>query len=67
MIFALSTYVQEYVVFEGTISEPFAGVTVNTVPLHVFAVVLAIAGIGFTVTVTVNGVPEQDPAVGVTV
>ena len=67
VIFALSTNVQEYVVFEGTISVPFEGVTVNPVPLQVFAVVLAIVGIGFTVTVTVNGVPEQEPAVGVTV
>ena len=59
VIFALSTYVQEYVVFEGTISEPLEGVTVNAVPLQVLAVVLAIVGIGLTVTVTVKDVPVQ--------
>ena len=58
-MFALLTNVQEYVVFAGTMSEPLEGVTVNTVPLQVFAVVLAIVGIGLTVTVTVNGVPVQ--------
>ena len=59
VMFVLFTNVQEYVVLEGTMSEPLEGVTVNTVPLQVFAVVLAIVGIGLTVTVTVNGVPVQ--------
>jgi hypothetical protein len=37
-------------------------------PLQIAAVKLAIAGLGLTVTVTVNEVPEQLPeAIGVTV
>jgi hypothetical protein len=42
---------------EGTISVPLAGITVKAVPLHVVAVLAAIAGVGFTVTVTVKAVP----------
>jgi hypothetical protein len=67
----LSTTVHVYVVDAGTISLPLLlGVTVNAVPLHIVAVLLAITGVGFTVTVTVKLVPTQLPAsplVGVTV
>jgi hypothetical protein len=46
------------------------GVTENPVPPHVVVVIAFMAGIGFTVTVTVNVNPAQEPAspeVGVTV
>ena len=60
-----------YVVNAGTISlQLLLGDTVNAVPLHIVAVLLAITGVGFTVTVTVKLVPTQLPAsplVGVTV
>jgi hypothetical protein len=60
-----------YVVDAGTISLPLLlGVIVNAVPLHIVLVLLAITGVGFTVTVTVKLVPTQLPAsplVGVTV
>ena len=60
-----------YVVDAGTISLPLSlGDTVNAVPLHIVLVLLAITGVGFTVTVTVKLVPTQLPAsplVGVTV
>jgi hypothetical protein len=60
-----------YVVDAGTISLPLSlGVTVNAVPLHIVLVLLAITGVGFIVTVTVNVDPTQFPAaplVGVTV
>ena len=49
---------------------PLAGVTENPVPPHVVVVIAFMAGIGFTVTVTVNVNPAQEPAspeVGVTV
>ena len=63
---ALTGAVQVYVVPAGT---P-AGVVVNATPLQIVAVRLATAGVGLTVTTTVNGVPGQLPAapeVGVTV
>jgi hypothetical protein len=60
-----------YVVDAGTISLPLLlGVIVNAVPLHIVLVLLAITGVGLTVTVTVKLVPTQLPAsplVGVTV
>jgi hypothetical protein len=60
-----------YVVNAGTISPPtLLGVIVNADPLHIVAVLLAITGVGFTVTVTVKLVPTQLPAsplLGVTV
>jgi hypothetical protein len=60
-----------YVVDAGTISLPLSlGDTVNAVPLHIVLVLLAITGVGFIVTVTVNVDPTQLPAaplVGVTV
>ena len=60
-----------YVVDVGTISPPtLLGVIVKAVPLHIVLVLLAITGVGFTVTVTVKLVPTQLPAsplVGVTV
>jgi hypothetical protein len=46
---------------------PLAGVDVKATPLHTVLVIAVIEGLGFTVTVTVNVVPEQDPEVGVTV
>ena len=49
---------------------PFAGLTVNALPLHIAGVYAPIAGLGLTVTVTVNVDPTQAPAapeVGVTV
>ena len=59
---------QLYVVPAGTIpSGPLTGVTVNGTPLHSEVVKLLIAALGFTVTVTVKGVPEQLPDKGVTV
>jgi hypothetical protein len=67
----LSTTVHVYVVDAGTISLPLLlGVTVNAAPLHIVAVLLAITGRGFKVTVTVNVAPTQLPAapdLGVTV
>ncbi len=51
----------------GTISAPLTGVTVKAVALHVVAVLLAIAGTGFTVTVTVKVAPVHAPDSGVTV
>jgi Fe-S cluster assembly scaffold protein SufB len=48
---------QVYVVFAGTISVPFVGVTVNVPLLQIVVVLAAITGVGFTVTVTVNGAP----------
>ena len=59
---------QLYVVPAGTIPfVPFTGVVVNVDPLHTFTVMGLIAGVGFTVTVTVNVLPVQVPEVGVTV
>ena len=47
---------------------PSAGVTENASPEHIVAVVFSISGVGFTVTVTLNVPPEQDPAtIGVTI
>jgi hypothetical protein len=59
---------QLYVVPAGTMpSVPFAGVAVNATPLQVVAVILVIAGLGLTVTVTVKFAPVQLPDKGVTV
>jgi hypothetical protein len=62
---------QLYVVLDGTIpSVPLTGVTVNADLLHTVVVIAFMDGIGFTVTVTVNVAPTQEPAspeVGVTV
>lgn len=43
---------QVYVVFDGTISEPLEGVTVNVPVLQMVAVFAAITGVGFTTTTT---------------
>jgi hypothetical protein len=55
-------------VFAGTIpSTSFVGVTTNCTPLHVTVVIAAISGVGFNVTVTVNGVSSpQLTEVGIT-
>ena len=45
----------------------FTGFIVNKVPLHMVALCAAITAFGFTVTVTVKGVPRQTPPKGVTV
>ena len=59
---------QLYVVPAGTTPlVPFTGVTVKAVPLQANAVILVIAGRGFTVTVTVNVAPVHVPKLGVTV
>jgi hypothetical protein len=58
---------QEYVVPIGTISVPLVGATLKAVPLQTITVLLVIVGLGFTVTVTVKGVPVQLPDFGVTV
>ena len=57
----------EYVVPIGT--NPlvvFVGDTVKPAPLHAEAVIVVIAGVGLTVKVTVNVLPVQLPANGVT-
>ncbi len=60
--------VQVYVVPEGTTpSVRLAGVIVNVLPLQIVEAWLFIAGIGLTVTVTVNVAPVQLPEIGVTV
>jgi hypothetical protein len=46
---------------------PLAGVEVKVASLQMVAVIGVIAGTGFTVTITVNVAPVQDPAFGVTV
>jgi hypothetical protein len=59
---------QLYVVPVGT--NPFVtfvGVEVKVDPLQAEFVIEVIDGVGFTVTVNVNVVPEQVPEVGVTV
>ena len=43
------------------------GVNVKPVPLHAIVPIVVIDGVGFNVTVRVNVVPVQLPAVGVTV
>jgi hypothetical protein len=57
-----------YVVPAGTLPfTPLTGVTVNATPLQVAAVIFVTAGLGFTVTVTVNVEPVQVAVAGVTV
>jgi hypothetical protein len=46
---------------------PLTGADVKATPLQTVFVIAVIAGDGFTVTVTVNVVPEHVPEVGVTV
>ena len=43
------------------------GIELKPTPLHTVLVIGLIDGLGFTVTVTVNVVPVQDPVVGITV
>lgn len=50
-----------------TPSMPFVGDATKVDPLQIDVVMSLIAGIGFTVTDTVNVDPVQLPAVGVTV
>jgi hypothetical protein len=58
---------QEYVVEAGTIPlVVFTGVAVNEFPLQMVELIAVTAGVGLTVTVTLNAVPPQDPEVGVT-
>ena len=65
--FALAATVQVYVVLAGTISVPFAGVTVNVPSSQIVAVVFAITGVGLTVTVVVKAEPVHKLVAGVTV
>ena len=46
---------------------PFTGTDVNVAPVHAVAVMADMAGVGFTVTVTVKVLPVQFPDNGVTV
>jgi hypothetical protein len=46
---------------------PSVGETVKALVEQIVAVLAEIVGLGFTVTVTVNGIPAQEPKVGVTV
>lgn len=58
----------EYTVLLGiTFGAVELGVTENEVELHVCVVISAIVGTGFTVTVNVNGNPEQVPETGIIV
>ena len=59
--FAFAATVQVYVVLAGTISVPFAGVTVNVASSQIVAVVFAITGVGLTTAATVNEFPTQLP------
>ncbi len=45
----------------------FTGVELNATAVQTAFVIAVIAGVGFTVTVTVKVVPAQVPEVGVTV
>ena len=63
----MSTTVHVYVVFDGTISDPLLGDTVNASPLQILGVLFAITGLGLIVATTVNVGPVQLPLVGVTV
>ena len=59
---------QLYFVLLGTI--PFvrlSGVIAKASPLQTVLVIGLIVALGFTVTVTVKGAPEQDPDDGITV
>ena len=59
---------QLYVVTTGTTPlVTLAGVTVNPTSLHTVVVIKVIAGLGSTVTITINVDPTQLPDVGVTV
>ena len=56
-----------YVVPDGIMPfVPFVGVTVKLTPPQVVAVIALISALGFTVTVTVNTDPTQEPELGVT-
>ena len=64
---ALAATVQVYVVPVGTTPlVTLTGAAVNAEPEQTVAVMLLTAGNGLTVTTTLNGVPEQEPLVGVT-
>ncbi len=59
---------QLYVVPAGTTPfVEFTGAEVKPTALQAVLVIAVIAGVGFTVTVSVKGVPLQTPEVGVTV
>ncbi len=58
---------QLYVVPIGTMPlVPFTGEEVKAVALQTVEVILVTDGVGFTVTVSVNIVPLQEPEIGVT-
>ena len=53
VIFGLSTTVQVYVVFTGTMPLlPFAGAAVNVSLLQIVVVIFVMAGFGFTFTIS---------------
>jgi hypothetical protein len=53
------------VVPTGMMSFPCPKVTVKELPLHIVYNAVSSEGPGFTVTVRVNGLPEQGPEEGV--
>jgi hypothetical protein len=55
------------VVLAGTISVPFVGLTVKAVPEQIVAVLAAIFGLGFTVTVIVILLSQELGVLAVTV
>jgi hypothetical protein len=65
---ALTGAVQVYVVPTGTmlVGGLFTGIAVKALPLQIVSARAGITGVGFTVTITVNGAPGQ-PEAGVTV
>jgi len=59
---------QLYVVPDGTVPfVPLEGVVVNNVPLHTVVLIAVTLACGFTVTVTLNTAPVQEPDLGVIV
>ena len=59
---ALFATVQVYVVPAGTTSVPFVGVTENSDPEQIVAVLAAITGVGFTVIVAATAVVAEAQA-----
>ena len=69
VILVLLATVQVYFMPAGTMSlPPVAGVTVNVSPEQIAAVLFPITTVtgGSTITVSMKGVPVQDPLLGVT-
>ena len=63
----LVVIVQVYVEFEGTTAPTIElGVNTNPASLHSVITWFGTIGAGWTITVTLNGAPEQGPVRGVT-